>query len=171
MAYRSVEIANELLRQPGALGLLTQMQLQKLAYMANGWNWAVNGEQLISEPVQAWNYGPVYPDLYSHTKAFGKEGLSRLLTSEDSETARMFEMPGADSAPAYVAPLSERERAVIQHVWNRYGRLSGPQLSALTHQSGTPWFNTYTQRGKSAEIPQTEIKAYYDDLAERAQAA
>lgn len=173
MAYRSVEIANEFLRQPGALGFLTQMQLQKLAYIANGWNWALNGGQLVADPVQAWDYGPVYRDLYDHTKFFGNQPLSRLITNDDSQAARVFGSRYGDGleAPPYGALLSERERAIIQHVWNRYGRLTGTQLSALTHQQGTPWFTSYTTRGKSAEIPQSEIKAHYDDLAQRAQAA
>lgn len=170
MAYRSVEIANEFLSQPGALGTLTQMQLQKLAYLANGWNWAVNGESLISEPVEAWDYGPVYRDLYDHTKFFGKQPLTRSVTPDDSEAARVFGLRGEGvPLPPYRAPLSEREKAVISHVWRRYGRMSGAQLSALTHQRGTPWFETYTTAGKSKPIDQELIKRHYNELADLAQ--
>ncbi|MBW6522428.1 DUF4065 domain-containing protein [Sphingomonas sp. RHCKR47] len=170
MAYRSTEIANEFLAQPGAIGSLTQMQLQKLTYLANGWNWAINGEQLISEPVEAWDYGPVYRDLYDHTKFFGKQPLSRGVTPDDSEAARVFGIPGGGRSPAYHAHLHPRERAVVEHVWRRYGRLSGAQLSSMTHQRGTPWFETYTKSGKSAPIDQGLIRRHYDDLATRAQA-
>lgn len=170
MAYRSVEIANEFLSQPGAIGSLTQMQLQKLAYLANGWNWAINGDQLISEPVEAWDYGPVYRDLYDHTKFFGKEPLTRLVTPADSEAALVFGYRGERPA-AYAARLSSRERAVVAHVWNRYGKLSGAQLSSMTHQRGTPWSDAYASLGKSAPIDQSIIKQHYDQLAERVQAA
>jgi uncharacterized phage-associated protein len=169
MPYRSVEIANEFLRLPGAQGKLTQMQLQKLAYLANGWNLAINGEPLISEPVEAWDYGPVYRDLYDHTKFFGKAPLPRLITAADDEAARFFMSGPAPSA--YEAPLTERERAVVSHVARRYGSLSGAQLSAMTHQRGTPWFETYTKSGRSQLIPIDLIKAHYDQLAERAQQA
>lgn len=170
MAYRSVEIANEFLAQPGARGNLTQMQLQKLAYLANGWNWAINGDQLISDPVEAWLYGPVYRDLYEHTKFFGKEPLTRFVTPDDSEAARVFGYTGERGTP-YAARLAPRERSVVAHVWNRYGKLSGAQLSSLTHQRGTPWFATYTGQGKSTPIDQSLIKRHYDHLAARVQAA
>ena len=169
MAHRSVEIANEFLRQPGALGHLTQMQLQKLAYMANGWNWALNGEPLIEDGAEAWDYGPVYPDLYEHTKFFGKNPLERLITAEDSEAARVFGGSDGRAAP-YAGQLSDRESAIIAHVWKRYGGLSGSQLSALTHQRGTPWSDAYWSRGKSAPIAQDAIRHYFDELAQRAQA-
>jgi uncharacterized phage-associated protein len=170
MAYRSVEIANEFLSLPGAKGNLTQMQLQKLAYLANGWNWAINGQPLISDEVEAWDYGPVYRDLYEHTKYFGKEPLARLVTVEDSEAARVFGVRGDASNP-YNAHLSQRERDVVSHVWKRYGTLSGAQLSSLTHKRGTPWFEAYTGRGKSSTIDQESIKRHYDELAQRAQPA
>lgn len=164
MAYRSVEIANEFLSQPSALGSLTQMQLQKLTYLANGWNWAINGEPLISDPVEAWDYGPVYRDLYNHTKFFGSAPLTRPVTSDDSEAARVFGFRG-DRPNPYAAHLTPRERAVVANVWKRYGRLSGAQLSSMTHQAGTPWFHTYTTKGKSSEIDQAIIKQHYDRLA------
>jgi uncharacterized phage-associated protein len=170
MPCRSVEIANEFLSQPGALGHLTQMQLQKLVYLANGWNWAINGEPLVSDPVEAWDYGPVYRDLYEHTKFFGKQPLDRLVTSNDNEPAQVFGGHGSRIAP-YAAHLTEWERDVVRHVWARYGRLTGTQLSALTHQADTPWFKTYTQKGRSAPIDQGLIHAHYDALAERAQSA
>lgn len=169
MPYRSVEIANEFLRQPGALGSLTQMQLQKLAYLANGWNWAINGDRLIEDPVEAWDFGPVYRELYDHTKFFGKQPLTRMVTAEDSQAARVFGWRSDERAQPYVAHLNDRERAVVANVWNRYGRLGGAQLSALTHQRGTPWFNAYSTTGKNAVIDQAAIRQHYDELAQRAQ--
>lgn len=168
MAYRAVEIANEFLRQPGALGQLTQMQLQKLAYFANGWNWARNGEQLIGDPSEAWDYGPVYRDLYDHTKYFGKEPLTALITPEDSDAVYVFGVARGKSAP-FGATLSAAEKAVVAEVWKRYGGMSAVQLSALTHDLRAPWFEAYRKRGRSAPIEQGSIKRYFDSLAERAQ--
>lgn len=170
MTYRSVEIANEFLRQPDAAGHLTQMQLQKLVYLANGWNWALNGEQLVEDPSEAWDYGPVYRDLYDHTKYFGKNPLENPITSEDSEAARVFGFSDGKAFP-YTAKLTDREKAIVSHVWKRYGRLSGLQLSALTHQRGTPWFNAYMGHGKNSVIEQNAIREHFEELAQRAQQA
>ena len=65
MTAWSAEIANEFIRRAAAeKRALTQMQLQKLVYIAHGWNLAINGEKLTHDDPQAWDYGPVYRDLW-----------------------------------------------------------------------------------------------------------
>lgn len=145
------------------------MQLQKLAYIAHGWNLVVNREGLISEPVEAWTYGPVYRDLYDHTKYFGKEPIGHLLSADDSEIAGLFVPPSKRSAP-YKAALTSREEQVIGHVWNRYGKLNAFQLSEMTHQFGTPWYETFVTKGRNRIIPDEIISSHYEQLAERAEA-
>jgi len=169
VAYRAVEIANQFLKLPGVDGL-TQMQLQKLVFIANGWNLALSGTRLVSEDAQAWDYGPVYSDLYDHTKFFGREKITRQITPDDNEVARFF-LRSPSGKPPYSANLSPRESAIVDQVWRRYGSLSGPRLSALTHQPNTPWYLTYKTKGKSSVIEQDVIQNHYDGLAELAQKA
>lgn len=164
MPHRAVAIANEFLAQPGANEFLTQMALQKLTYFAHGWNWAVNRDRLVIEAPEAWAFGPVYRDLYDHTKTFGKQPIGRLITTADSEAARIFGLRGNEPSP-YVAPLTERERAVIQHVWRRYRGLDAIALSQLTHRPGTPWFETYQNRGQNTPIDDQLIRQHYERLA------
>lgn len=166
MPYRAVEIANEFLKLPGAANRLTQMQLQKLVYLAHGWNTAINWESLVSDPVEAWDYGPVYRDLYDHAKFFGREPIARQITPDDSEAARFFG-DGKRKAAPYSAALSPRERSVIQHVWSRYGSLPASRLVQLTHTPDTPWYETYFNQGKSRVIDQRLIENHYKTLAAR----
>lgn len=171
MPHRAVAIANEFLQIPGANEVITQMQLQKLVYFAHGWNLVINREPLVPESAEAWEYGPVYRDLYDHTKFFGKEPIGRLITSDDREMARFFLGSKKGKGTPYRASLSERERAVIQHVWMRYGRLSAVRLSELTHQRGAPWFETYKLRGRNSVIDDKLTEGHYGSLARRAEAA
>ncbi|HQS97664.1 MAG TPA: DUF4065 domain-containing protein, partial [Novosphingobium sp.] len=73
---RSVAIANEFLRKAGAVGL-TQMQLQKLVYFSHGWALGLTEQPLTTDGPEAWAYGPVYPDLYDHTKFFGRGSITK----------------------------------------------------------------------------------------------
>jgi uncharacterized phage-associated protein len=164
---RSVAIANEFLKMPGGRAL-TQMQLQKLVYLAHGWNLALNGEPLVTEPPEAWSYGPVFRDLYDHTKYFGSAPVGRAITPDDDEAARFFTR-SKSGRPAYQANLTPHEKAVIERVWKRYGSMDGSKLSSLTHKPGTPWFVTYRQgKGKSDTIPNSLIREHYEQLAQRA---
>lgn len=167
----AVEVANEFLSLPEAQGQLTQMKLQKLAYIADGWNWAINDNDLVEENAEAWNYGPVFKDLYDHTKFFGSSPLppGRLIRPGDNEVMRFFGGKNKRSVP-YKAGLSAEQRSVIQHVWSRYGNLSAIELSQLTHQPGTPWFNAFS-RGKNSAISIDDIKMHYQKLAENAEKA
>lgn len=169
MPHRSVTIANEFLRQPGAAERLTQMHLQKLTYFSHGWNWAINQAPLVADDVEAWTFGPVYRDLYNHTKFFGSNPIGRLISPDDSDVARFFGN-GTRSQPAYAAPLADRERQVIRQVWHRYGGLSGIRLSELTHQPDTPWYEAY-RRGKNSRLDQEIIRKHYAGLAARASGA
>lgn len=133
---------------------LTNMQLQKLVYIAHGFNLAVQGEALFTDQVRAWEYGPVIPDLYNELKKYGAgEVTGRLLTKTP---------PIKQESP---------EMQVIRAVWNGYGQYSGIELSAMTHKEGTPWHKTYEQ-GRRNEIPNPIIKEYYQQLLnERPQAS
>lgn len=162
---RAVAIANEFLRRAGPEGL-TQMQIQKLVYFAHGWNLALNGWPLTTELPEAWTYGPVYRDLYDHTKYFGAGQINREITPDDDNAMRFF--GGESRRWPYRAKLTPEELEIIDAVWGRYGNLSGARLSALTHQSGTPWDATYkTGEGKNHSISNELIKAHYVEIADR----
>lgn len=165
MPHRAVEIANAFLALPAAANGLTQMQLQKLAYFAHGWNWAINGAPLIQEGFEAWNFGPVVRDLYDHTKFFGSTPILRPITPDDSHVARFF--GGNGKASPYRAALTDRERQVIERVLSSYGGLSAARLVEMTHQPETPWSSAFS-RGQNTPISEDEVRAYFDAMADRA---
>src|SRR5690348_15136296 len=72
--YSATAIANEFLRRRGESVSPAQMLVQKLAYIANGWNLAINGEPLIRENAEAWDNGPVYRSIWDHIRDFGYRG-------------------------------------------------------------------------------------------------
>lgn len=163
--HSSMSIANEFLRLAGDAGL-TQMQLQKLVYIAHGWNLAINGEPLVAEDIEAWDNGPVFRELWDHLTRFGSATITRLITPAQR---RSFFGRRDDPSP-YAADLTESERAVVESVWKRYGGFGAFTLSGLTHQAGTPWHKAYFGIGRNAMLDQDEIGRHYRDLAMAARA-
>jgi len=161
--YPAPAIANAFLERHGGLGRLTQMQLQKLSYFAHGWNLAVNGTPLVDEEFQAWDYGPVSPKLYDHTKYFGSSPIDRPITEGDDDKMMFFLLNKQLAAPVYRAQFLASESAVIDRVYARYGTLSAFQMSQLTHQPGTPWHRSYV-RGENRAIPNELIAEHYRGL-------
>lgn len=171
MPNLSMAIANEFLKRPDGVGTLTQMQLQKLTYIAHGWNLALNDSRLVSDDLEAWDYGPVFPMLYNHAKYFGKLPIPRLIAERDDDRVSFFIGNQAAHGSPYKAKLSPEESEVIDKVWDRYKNYSAFKLSDLTHKPGTPWYETYFGKGKSAVIDDDLIQEHYLELAKSGAAA
>ena len=154
MSASSPAIANEFIRRASLHSqYFTHMQLQKLVYIAHGWNLAINGEPLTDDVPQAWDYGPVYKSLYDALQRFGSGPvIGEIHASDDSGGAA----------------LSAKERAVIDRVFSDYGKFHAFQLSALTHQDGTPWDEVYNHGvGRMSPIDNSLIKRHFIELANR----
>lgn len=161
MAHTPEAVANEFIVLADRSGRkLTQMQLQKLVYIAHGWTLAITGEPLVYGEPHAWQWGPVYPSLYDALKRFG----SGPVKSEIRENNWI----NLDSArgEVIVEMFTETERDIIQRVWDQYGDLEAFQLSALTHNDGTPWSVFYDGR-QDRGIPNNAIRDHFLDLAGR----
>lgn len=155
MAYDARNVANEFLRIAADRGRkLTNMQLQKLVYIAHGYTLAILHEPLIAQNVQAWRYGPVIRDLYTALSKYGAGLVTDFIPVARREA------------------LSETHRAIVSTVEEAYSRFSGPQLSTMTHKAGTPWAKTYNPNSfwNNEPIVDDDIERYYVELLNERQA-
>lgn len=163
MSHSVLAIANEFLRRARAgqppRGL-TNMQLQKLIYLAHGWNLAVTGEELISDRFEAWQFGPVVRKLYDAIKHYGDRPVSRYIRWGDDTP-----FPYDDEREEAFEDLLPVERDVIDRVWHEYSGFEAFQLSALTHADGTPWTRAYV-RGENRPIANNSIHEEFVRLAD-----
>lgn len=142
-------IANEFLKLAGNRPV-NQMWLQKLVYMAHGWNLAINNTPLVAGRIEAWDGGPVMRKIWDQMRDLGRNANG------------LF---GRASDEPYEAPLSSDEKAVVESVWRRYGGYTGRELSDMTHEEGTPWSNAYFGRGRNAKLLDDDIKQHFTELA------
>ena len=127
---------------------LTNMQVQKLVFLAHGYTLGLYDRPLYFDNTHAWQWGPVTPKLYKSLQKFGSGFVTSKVPSQDF-------VPGED-----------REAwSVIEAVWQGYGHRSGGQLSALTHKNGSPWEQIWNKERFSI-IPTETIGAYYRGLVE-----
>lgn len=124
------------------------LKMMKLVYLCHGWSLALRDDSLINEEVEAWQYGPVIPDLYQRIRGFRASPITAVMCGPEV--------------------LSPEQEQLVESVFGVYKPFSGLQLSEMTHQPGTPWSNIWEQRGKNSTIPTSEIKAHFNQLrAER----
>lgn len=151
-----ISIANYFIQKSFDTGVeITPMKVLKLVYIAHGWNLGLNGTPLINEAVQAWKYGPVVESIYKEFRTYGSSQITTLGTYFAIESF-------SDITPV----LTDNNNSILlDKVWEVYKNYNGLQLSALTHQPGTPWdivWNKMNANRATALIISNEIiKAHY----------
>lgn len=144
-------IANKILELRQSSGEpLTMMQLIKLVYIADGWALALLGRPLAKHNPQAWQYGPVYPVLYTALRKFGSQPVIAPVL------VKGMDVP-------YSEDFSSVEESLLKQVVESYGKLSAFKLSSLTHQADTPWSRAM-EHGIYSDISADEMKNHFNDL-------
>jgi uncharacterized phage-associated protein len=161
--HRVEAIANEFLRLAKAEGRsLTNMQLQKLPYIAHGWWLALADLELVDESPTTFPYGPVYRRLNNALKRYGSGNVTDFIRDNDGTPAEILGAPRGDVIAVTLAP---EETRLIEAVWNAYKNYHAFQLSGMTHREGSPWTVTTQKSGPYKVISNDLIRQYYKGLA------
>ena len=162
MSRNTKSIANWFLDRAAQDGqTLTQLPLQKLAYVAHGWHLADRGEPLTDEPVEAWENGPVFRSLYDEFGDYGANPIDRRATEWAGHLNPRLDTPRL--------PEGDERRRHLEAVWQGYRDYSAGQLWRITHDPGTPWDEVWNRRGGSrsrdAVIPTDLIRRHFEQKA------
>lgn len=142
MSYDARQIANWFIDRAKRDGRsLSIMSILKLVYIAHGWNLEIRNLPLINNRIEAWQYGPVIPDVYN---TFRRQGIT----------------PTQPDAGVHSLEDAEVE-AFLEEIYGIYGKMSPFRLSELTHEPGGPWETTTQWGGWFAPIPNDLIKSHY----------
>lgn len=128
---------------------VSNLELQKLLYIAHMFYLGHHEEPLIRGHFEAWNYGPVQPTLYHRAKIFGSSPVDNIFHSagalEDGKEAKML------------------DEAVDQLSGSPTGR-----LVAITHWEKGAWAKHYVPGEFGIVIPNEDILQEYQDRARAA---
>jgi uncharacterized phage-associated protein len=153
MTYDARQVANWFVARAQREGRpLSIMSLLKLTYIAHGWHLETQNAPLFGNRIEAWQYGPVIPDVYSD---FRRQGVA--------VTGTVNTVPQCQ-----FDPIDER---LLDQVWSIYGKLPAFRLSDLTHVAGGPWDVASKMGGHYARIPDELIHGHYVELRKRAATA
>ncbi len=145
--HTSIDIASYIIKKADEQeNTLTPMQVIKLVYLCHGWMLALNNRPLISEPIEAWQYGPVIRDLYEKVKGFGSSPIPCALFTSAANQSESF---------------SQEEIDLMDEVMDKYSGFSGIALSRMTHAPDTPWSNTWLVNKRNAIISNDLIEDHF----------
>ena len=160
MPYPPAAVANAFITLAGDTGV-SPMKLQKLVYFAHGWHLAINDAPLVSRHFEAWQFGPVIPELYREFKRFGSSNVDCFAKFFNPLTRKFITPQLPDTRDAAAAQAKD----IASQVWNIYGAYSAIKLSNATHKEGTPWAQFYDPAKSGVIIPDPVIQEYFRSVA------
>lgn len=119
---------------------ITNLQLHKMLYIANRVYLARTGEQLVDSEFEAWDYGPVLPQVYNECKMWGGKPIK----------GGMY----------LVSPYTDGKKFdYITEVFSSLKKYRSGQLVANTHIDGGGWSRVYKKGQKGIKITKDDILA------------
>lgn len=126
---------------------LSNLSLQKLTYLAQMFHLGVSNSAAFEEDFEAWDYGPVCPDLYHDLKMFGSEPVASY------SSLGKFE--------------KEFQQDVINNILDplvKIGIEKTPgKLVSITHWKDGAWSKSYMEGVKGIQIPKSMIRQEFID--------
>jgi len=119
----AIDVANGFinLTEPEKGDLISNLKVQKLLYYAQGFHLAMFGKPFFEEEIQAWQYGPVVPEVYHQFKEYGSGPIPL-------NTEFTFDK------------FNEEQKDLLSEINTVYGQFSAIKLMDMTHNE-TPWSN------------------------------
>jgi len=123
---------------------ISNLKLQKLVYYAHAYHLAMHGEPLIPERIEAWEHGPVIPELYRSYKQHG----SQPIPAPDDFDQREYD---------------ERTRELLDEIHEVFGQYSAAKLRNLTHAE-RPWAEAYADGARGRVITDDAMRDFYKEF-------
>ena len=101
---------------------ITQIKLQKLIFFAHGFYLALKEKPLVTEKIEAWQYGPVIPSVYHKFKKWGNNSINEVLLEHNNNLI-----------------INEDDIGFLDLVWHKFSSLSAAQLVKISHEKNGPW--------------------------------
>lgn len=130
---------------------LTNLELQKMLYLAQMMFLGTRGERLFNSSFEAWDYGPVLPEVYRQVKAFGSQPIRNIFFG--------------------IRDVRDEARGeMLDDAYDQLSKKTAGQLVNITHWSGGAWAKNYIPGAKGILIPDADIIQEHRDRTGQAKA-
>lgn len=125
---------------------LSNLELQKMLYLAQLFHMGRNkGEELFKGHFEAWDYGPVCPEIYHKAKIFGSSSVKDIFSN------------------ALGFKNDDYRKGVMDDVCEKFLKYKAGDLVDITHWDKGAWAKHYIPKAKNIRIPNEDIWQEYND--------
>ncbi len=142
--YSAIDVARYIIWYCKKKGYsISNLKLQKILYFVQA-NFLISiGRPCFEENIEAWDFGPVVPDVYHKFKIFGSADLPEAVCK------------GAESL------ILRSDKQLINEQVDECGEYSASSLVEITHNQD-PWKNAY-RKGYNNIISNSAIYSYFKE--------
>lgn len=147
--YYAIDIARYVVNYSWKINKpISNLKLQKLLYFIQG-NFLRNlNKPCFDDEIEAWNYGPVVPNVYSEFKRFGSNYISEIEYYYEYDRNKIEPIRKQYEDTLFE---SEEERKIIEEVIEMCKNFSASYLVDLTHRQ-SPWKKAYRRNNNIITI-------------------
>jgi uncharacterized phage-associated protein len=149
-------IANFVLRAAEKRSIaLSNVSINKIVFFLHCDLLVETGQPLVSAKSEAWQYGPVYRELYSAFEKFGEKPIT--------DRAKKVEPTTGEREECYVTLPADTEKFLLSKM-DQYLLIAPFNLVNLSHLPGGPWdivYNHSTETNPGMKIGNEVIRQHY----------
>lgn len=123
---------------------LTNRELQKLLYLAQGFHLARTDQELFAEDFAAWKFGPVHSGIFHNYKQYGFQSIDR---------------PQVDE----LKPLAERTSVFLTGFLLAFSAVGQHKLIEYSH-TDVPWSAKYIP-DQNVQLSKADLRDYFANFA------
>ncbi|MNY92823.1 hypothetical protein D3C78_92180 [compost metagenome] len=123
---------------------LSNKELQKLLYLAQGFHLAQTGQELFVEDFAAWRFGPVHSGIFHKYKKYGYQLIDR---------------PKADVC----VPVDEQTKVFLAGLLLAFSAVGQNNLIEYSH-ADVPWSTKYIP-DQNVQLSKTDLREYFVNFA------
>ncbi len=157
MPYDVRAVANLILDRSEKAGIaVSNFTVNKIAFFLHAWYLAATGKPLVNAKTEAWDHGPVFRELYSEFKQFGREPITTRATKRNPATAQK---------ETCIGQFDVKDLDLLEPLLDKYLGMSVSKLYELSHARGGPWDQVYNHGGESnpgMHISDDVIRAWFN---------
>lgn len=141
--YSAIDIAKYIILQcNNSCKTISNLKLQKILYFVQAEFLVSQNAPCFREEIEAWDFGPVIPDVYHRYKVYGSASIPKIC--EDG-----------------YCPFSHEDKILADGIIDQCSKYSASTLVEITHRQ-SPWKNAY-QKYSGAVISNESIKVFFQE--------
>ncbi len=142
--YRALSVARYIIERCHSKNRsISNLKLQKILYFVQAEFLVSRGHPCFAEQIEAWDFGPVVPEVYQKYKIFGSSNIP------------VF------GRPTNAVVIRNDDQEIINDIVDECARYSASALVDITHHQ-LPWLDAYVP-GYNNVISQSSIKNYFTE--------